>query len=69
MLEEPPYFARMSGEEITRGRRRGRQPGEPGALGAMLAAEEGAILLEPVADNADAALRAGRRGLSGSTAP
>jgi hypothetical protein len=37
------------------------QPGDAGALRAMLAAEEGALLLEPVAENADATLVADRR--------
>src|SRR5437764_13447381 len=36
------------------------QPSDAGALRAMLAAEEGALLLEPAAENADAALVAGR---------
>src|SRR5947208_14939032 len=35
------------------------QPSDASALRAMLAAEEGALLLEPVAENADAALVAG----------
>src|SRR5215475_3159963 len=37
------------------------QAGCANGLGAMLAAEEGAVLLEPVADDADAAVLAGRR--------
>src|SRR5262249_18332750 len=37
------------------------QAGYANGFGAMLAAEEGAVLLEPVADNADAAVLAGRR--------
>src|SRR5262245_18582421 len=37
------------------------QAGYANGLGAVLAAEEGAVLLEPVADDADAAVLAGRR--------
>src|SRR5215831_20368444 len=37
------------------------QAGYANGLGAMLAAEEGAVLLESVADDADAAVLAGRR--------
>src|SRR5215510_2275271 len=37
------------------------QAGDANGLGAMLAAKEGAVLLEPVADDADAAVLACRR--------
>src|SRR5262249_24465380 len=37
------------------------QAGYANGLGAMLAAKEGTVLLEPVADDADAAVLAGRR--------
>jgi len=37
------------------------QAGYANGLGAVLAAKEGAVLLEPVADDADAAVLAGRR--------
>src|SRR5215831_6502316 len=61
---KPGCWRRLFAGPGSRSRRRAdavAQAGYANGLGAMLAAEEGAVLFESVADDADAAVLAGRR--------